>query len=270
MTTRSLTTLGVVVCLLTVATLTGVAGAAHALSLSPDSPEADESGERTPTTATDPVRTTGTTGSGGVVPFGSQVDPDPSPSADNSTERNATTPNATASGEDVEPRADDETPAGPGTATRTPVGADDTVVTAVTFQKDRISTTEQAALVVVVSNPQPTADTHTVTFELSGEVIETRDVSVPAGETTTVQFVYEIAEPGTYTARVDSESATIRVIETAGTTTPAASTPLSEPSAPPTLFAALNPVLAWFTEFGPIKFIVFYFVLAVVVLLWWY
>jgi hypothetical protein len=96
---------------------------------------------------------------------------------------------------------------------------DDTVVTDVSFRSSRISTDERAVVVVTVQNPQSTPDTHTVELELFGQVVNSREVAVPAGETRTVQFVHHIVAPGTYTARVDSETATIRVVGADGNAT---------------------------------------------------
>jgi PGF-CTERM protein len=89
--------------------------------------------------------------------------------------------------------------------------ADDTVVTDVSVRSARITTDEPAVITVTVRNPQPTVDTHLVELELFGQVINRREVTVPGGGAATVQFTYDIVAPGNYTARVDSETATIRV-----------------------------------------------------------
>ena len=105
--------------------------------------------------------------------------------------------------------------------------ANDTVVTDVSFEPSRISTNVQATVVVTVQNPQSTADTHPVELEMFGQVMNSREVTVPARGETTVEFSFSIVEPGTYTARVDSETATVTVVEPAeatGTPTPSTST----------------------------------------------
>jgi hypothetical protein len=81
-------------------------------------------------------------------------------------------------------------------------------------------------VVVTVRNPQEAADTHLVELELFGQVVNSRTVAVPAGGRTTVEFVHNIVAPGSYTARVDSETATVRVLDRDGTpaSTPAATT----------------------------------------------
>jgi hypothetical protein len=101
----------------------------------------------------------------------------------------------------------------------------DTQVTDVTAQPSRISTDEQVTVQVTVANPQSNADTDTVELELSGEVVNSREVTVPAGGETVVEFVYDVVQPGTYTARVDDQTATITVVESADSaTSPATST----------------------------------------------
>jgi hypothetical protein len=117
--------------------------------------------------------------------------------------------------------------------------ADDTVVTDVSFASDRISAAEEATAVVTVRNPQSTADTHLVELELFGEVVNSEEVTVPAGGTATVTFVHNIVAPGTYTARVDSETASIRVVEPDGPT----SSPASEQTTTSTTFPGFGLVI---------------------------
>jgi PGF-CTERM protein len=49
-------------------------------------------------------------------------------------------------------------------------------------------------------------------------------VTVPANGVTTVEFAHNIVEPGTYTARVGNETATVRVLAADGTP-PSTATP---------------------------------------------
>jgi PGF-CTERM protein len=102
------------------------------------------------------------------------------------------------------------------TAASDDLTGDDTVVTDVEARPSRITTNRQATVLVTVSNPQSEADTDTVELELFGEVVNTRNVTVPAGGETVVEFVYNIVQPGTYTARVDDRTATVTVVEPAG------------------------------------------------------
>jgi PGF-CTERM protein len=96
---------------------------------------------------------------------------------------------------------------------------DDTVVTDVSFQSSRISSDEEAVIVVTVRNPQSTADSHLIELELFGQIVNSREIAVPPGGTRTVRFVHDIVAPGTYTARVDSETDSIRVVGTDGNAT---------------------------------------------------
>ncbi|WP_372912362.1 PGF-CTERM sorting domain-containing protein [Salinigranum sp.] len=62
---------------------------------------------------------------------------------------------------------------------------------------------------------------------MSGQAVSSRQVTVPADGEATVQFNFNIVEPGTYTARVGSETATITVVdpaESTSTATPSTST----------------------------------------------
>ena len=105
--------------------------------------------------------------------------------------------------------------------------ADDTVVTDVSVQSDRISMDTPATISVTVANPQDVADTHTVELELFGQIVNSREVTVPANGVTTVQFTHNIVAPGTYTARVDDETATIRVVDPGQSTATPTSTSTS-------------------------------------------
>jgi hypothetical protein len=96
---------------------------------------------------------------------------------------------------------------------------DDTVVTDVSFRSEQIRTDENATVVVTVTNPQETADTHEVELELFGQVVNSEAVTVPAEGQRKVEFVHNIVAPGTYTARVDGETDTVDVVGSSETTT---------------------------------------------------
>ncbi|AUV81963.1 hypothetical protein C2R22_10150 [Salinigranum rubrum] len=130
-------------------------------------------------------------------------------------------------------------------STRTPAG---TVVTDVSFEPSRISTNVQAVVVVTVRNPQTVSDTHPVELELEGQLVKTQDVTVPAESTASVQFAFEFANPGTYTARVDDETATVTVVEPEEGTPTAASTSTQFPGFTPltvVLAVCVLSALAW-------------------------
>jgi PGF-CTERM protein len=116
---------------------------------------------------------------------------------------------------------DARSPGGQETAVTAASDSDGTVVTDVSFRSDQITASETAVIVVTVSNPQPTVGTHVVELELFDQIVNSREVTVPAGGETQVLFVHTIVSPGTYTARVDSETATIRVVDPDRTATPA-------------------------------------------------
>jgi hypothetical protein len=113
-------------------------------------------------------------------------------------------------------------------------------VTDVSFQSERIAPAETATIVVTVRNPQSTADSHLVELELFGQTVNSQEVTVPAGGTTTVQFVHDIVAPGNYTARVDSETDTIRVVDSNGATASSTMTPATTS----TRFPGFGPLVA--------------------------
>jgi hypothetical protein len=123
------------------------------------------------------------------------------------------------------------------TATGTPTPLTDTTVVDVSFEQETIRSSEAAIVVVTVRNPGEAPDSHTVELEMFGQVINSREVSVPADGETTVRFEHNIVAPGTYTARVDGETATIRVLEP--DQTPAPSTPGATSTASPGLGPAV-------------------------------
>jgi hypothetical protein len=98
---------------------------------------------------------------------------------------------------------------GTGTATGPP--GTEVVVTDVSFERQEIRPSEEAVVLVTVRNPTDRQRTDTVDLELFGQLVNSREVTVPAGEQTTVRFVHNIVAPGTYTARAGTETATVRV-----------------------------------------------------------
>ncbi|WP_136592533.1 PGF-CTERM sorting domain-containing protein [Salinigranum halophilum] len=72
-----------------------------------------------------------------------------------------------------------------------------------------------------------------------GQVINAREVTVPARGEAAVQFNHNIVEPGTYTARVDDETATVTVVESADATSAATGTPTTS-----TQFPGFGPLVA--------------------------
>ncbi|WP_152039368.1 hypothetical protein [Salinigranum salinum] len=115
----------------------------------------------------------------------------------------------------------------------TPARLDDTAVVDVSFEQETIPTSEAAIVVVTVQNPHETPDTHVVELEMFGEVINSREVTVPADGETTVRFEHNIVAPGTYTARVDGETATLRVLEPGETPSPQPTTSTTFPGFEP-------------------------------------
>jgi PGF-CTERM protein len=69
-------------------------------------------------------------------------------------------------------------------------------------------------------------------------VINSRNVTVPAGGETTVRFEHNVVAPGTYTARVDGETATVRVRDPGETPAP------STTGATSTTFPGFGPAVA--------------------------
>ncbi|WP_380680358.1 hypothetical protein [Salinigranum sp. GCM10025319] len=86
-------------------------------------------------------------------------------------------------------------------------------VTDVSFERGTIRPSEDAVVVVTLRNPNDQPGTHTVELELFGQVVDSREVAVPANGETQIQFVHDIVAPGTYTARVDGETATVTVVD---------------------------------------------------------
>ncbi|WP_318567644.1 PGF-CTERM sorting domain-containing protein [Salinigranum marinum] len=126
----------------------------------------------------------------------------------------------------------------PGATTAADAPGDGVVVTDVSFEKQEIRPSEEAVVLVTVQNPTDRPRTDTVELELFGQLVNSREVTVPAGGETTVRFVHNIVAPGTYTARVDTETATVRVRAPRSTT---ASTSSSSTS---TTFPGFGPPVA--------------------------
>ena len=99
----------------------------------------------------------------------------------------------------------------PGATTTADAPGDEVVVTDVSFEREEIRPSEEAVVLVTVRNPTDRQRTDTVDLELFGQLVNSREVTVPAEGETTVRFVHNIVAPGTYTARAGSESATVRV-----------------------------------------------------------
>jgi hypothetical protein len=100
----------------------------------------------------------------------------------------------------------------------------DVVVTDVSFTQETIQSSGTAVVVVTVRNTRPTAATRLVELELFDQVVNSREVTVAANDEATVRFVHTIVAPGTYTARVDNETATVRVIGPESTPPPTSTT----------------------------------------------
>ena len=117
----------------------------------------------------------------------------------------------------MEPDADSDSDAesDPGGGGEIDVGgtAKRITVTDVSFERETIRPSEEAVVVVTLRNPTDQPGTHTVELELFGQVVNSREVAVPADGETQVQFVHDIVAPGTYTARVDGETATVTVVD---------------------------------------------------------
>jgi hypothetical protein len=124
----------------------------------------------------------------------------------------------------------------------TPARLEETAVVDVSFEQEAIRSSETAVVLVTVRNPNGTSETHVVELEMFGEVINSREVAVPAGGETTVRFEHNIVAPGTYTARVDGETATIRVLEPGETPSPQPPTSTTSTTFPG--FGAVAAVLA--------------------------
>jgi PGF-CTERM protein len=111
-------------------------------------------------------------------------------------------------------------------------------VTDVSFRSERITPDEVATVVVTIENPQSIADQHTVELELFGQVVNSREVTIPADDETRVQFTHDIVAPGTYTAQVGDETATIRVVD------PGQSAATATPTSTSTQFPGFGPLAA--------------------------
>lgn len=89
-----------------------------------------------------------------------------------------------------------------------------------TVNRSTVVAGEPVRITATVVNPYSTAATRRVWLHLLGEVVDVRNVTVPARSTRQVSFVRRIAAPGTYEARVNDASVAV-VVEAAATETPA-------------------------------------------------
>ncbi len=71
---------------------------------------------------------------------------------------------------------------------------------------------EAFTLTAAVENTGPVDGTETVELQLFDQVVDAKDVTVPAGETVQVAFTREIQAAGTYDAVVGNESASVEVV----------------------------------------------------------
>jgi hypothetical protein len=78
--------------------------------------------------------------------------------------------------------------------------------------KKRVSPDEPFTVTATLTNGGDDARSYDVDLELFGSVVESRSVSVPAGERRAVKFTVSIAAPGTYEPAVNGESATVTVV----------------------------------------------------------
>ena len=63
----------------------------------------------------------------------------------------------------------------------------------------------------LVANPADEEQVFTVKLEINGEVLDSRDVTLPAGQPQFVDFTYTPKAPGTYTLTVGDRAATLKV-----------------------------------------------------------
>lgn len=80
-----------------------------------------------------------------------------------------------------------------------------------TTNQSSVEPGEPVGIVATVANAGNTSESFALELTLFGEVVDARDVEVPAGETRAVTFVREIQAPGEYAATIENASATIVV-----------------------------------------------------------
>jgi hypothetical protein len=76
-----------------------------------------------------------------------------------------------------------------------------------------VASGDPVGVVATVANSANESRSFTLELEMFGDVVDVRDIEVPAGETRTVTFVREIQAPGEYAAAVGNASASIVVTE---------------------------------------------------------
>jgi len=102
-------------------------------------------------------------------------------------------------------------------------------VAGVEQSNDSVFAGEPFQLTAHVQNTGTAAGTTTVELELFGGVVDTQEVSVPAGETVSVTFTRQIEAPGSYTASVGNATVSLQV-DGQSTTTPGSTTTTSSSS----------------------------------------
>ncbi|WP_115865544.1 PKD domain-containing protein [Halorussus litoreus] len=102
-----------------------------------------------------------------------------------------------------------------------------------TVQNAEIAAGDSATIAVTVENDGLAAGEGTVELTVDGDVVETRTVSLPAGEWQTLRFAPTFADEGTFEVTVGDASAEI-VVESAETTTTTTTTETSDAGEPTT------------------------------------
>ena len=79
------------------------------------------------------------------------------------------------------------------------------------LENDSIDPGESVRVSAVIENPGEVAWTHEASLRIGDSEIQSRAVTVPAGEERTIEFSQEIAQTGVYEIGVDGEQATLTV-----------------------------------------------------------
>ncbi len=80
-----------------------------------------------------------------------------------------------------------------------------------TLETERIDPGESARITAVIENPGDTNWTHEASLRIGDTELQTRTVTVPAGEERTVEFTQQISQTGVYEIGVDDERTTLTV-----------------------------------------------------------
>jgi hypothetical protein len=114
------------------------------------------------------------------------------------------------------------------------------VVNRVTVDDERVAIGQMVTVTADVENVGSEGDEFTVQLRVSGEVVESQTVEVPAGETRSVEFTIPGNNPGTYNLSVGSASTQV-VVDPDETTAPPPGSGVSDLGLPglPTLAALL-------------------------------